>query len=89
MVPSFQLSASTHLSPTPIRLSELQEHPYELRYHISNNDLAETAATALAMSGAQQTGPRKRTPPFPTKQMTILGEFFTRRFWLQHLKTRH
>lgn len=27
MVPSFQLSTITHLYPTPIRLSELQEHP--------------------------------------------------------------
>jgi MFS family permease len=31
------------------------------------------------MAGAQQTGLRKRTPPFPTKQMTILGEFC--KFW--------
>jgi hypothetical protein len=50
---------------------------FQLRNLTSNTD--KTAVTALAMAGAQQTGLRKRTPPFPTKQMTILGEFC--KFW--------
>ena len=76
---AYNFTWSTASNPTPPTLSsrhlvsQLQEQQIQLCKLTPNTD--KTAATALVMAGAQQTGLRKRTPPFPTKQMTILGEF--------------
>lgn len=69
----------SQLSPLPHQTNSIPTSCYHqelpLQYPRPVLLFNKTETVKLAMSGAQQMGLRKRTPPFPLRQMTILGEF--------------
>jgi hypothetical protein len=74
MVPSLQSSSPGILNPNRLPPNS-NSNEASLRNTTPAHQFRKSETAALAMAGAQHPGSRKRTPPFPTRQLTILGKF--------------